>query len=235
MDLFDDIKPEQTDAGADFLAQQQNEVNELENQFMNNDGSANLFDTETLQVTEDMGDMNIKADSDIGIDDNGINMDAAQNNPFGDNLTFDAVQNEEPVTSSPIIESINNKYDIKIEAESITEWRKQFQARIDEADEKEAKQIAELEKQAQKDLDDWLKQRKEALEQQRQTNIINEQSFIDEREERSREGNDEIDWIKVSDLCDFNAKNNKKSKDTTRMKTLFLSMKGEAQSVKVGK
>ena len=55
-------------------------------------------------------------------------MDAAQNNPFGDNLTFDAVQNEEPVTSSPIIESINNKYDIKIEAESITEWRKQFQA-----------------------------------------------------------------------------------------------------------
>merc|ERR1711976_409158 len=112
-------------------------------------------------------------------------------------------------------------YDIKEEAASITAWKKEFANRLQELDDKETKQMADWEEKAKQDLEDWRRRRQEALEKQRQVNLENEQSFIDERESRSKEGGGDIDWCKVSNLCDFNSKN-KKNKDASRMKSMFL-------------
>merc|ERR1711981_273586 len=135
--------------------------------------------------------------------------------------------NAAPIMFAAPTSTIN--YDIKEEAASITAWKKEFAERINDLDSKETKQMAELEEKAKKDLDDWRRRRQEALEKQRQVNLENEQSFIDERESRSKEGGSvDIDWTKVSNFCDFNSKT-KKNKDASRMKSMFLQMKGDAQ------
>jgi len=246
-DFFTDNFGEQTkttetgDAGADFLAQQQDEINGLENQFgISDNAGTNDFFSPSVSDTKLNTNTNML---------NLENMDFANTNHINDSDAPITIENEDlilngldPIASNTANSPLNmpccteqstptiisSPYDIKIEAESIAKWRKEFEARIADADSKETKLLSEWEMQAKQDLDDWRRQRQEALEKQRQVNLENEQEFIDERESRSREnGGSGIDWAKVSNLCDFN-KTSKKSKDTSRMKSMFLQMKGEA-------
>jgi len=228
------------DAGADFLNQQADEMNALENQFGVSEtvnpveGEADFF--AAAAPSEPVKNVNDGNDSDIDInaDDDEVVMGQSEAAPvvaaaptdfgaivMGEGTNF-STQNS--VSASSITQP--KTYDIKVESENIAKWKKEFSQRLEDLDEKETKQMVELEEKAKKDLEDWRKSRQEALEKQRQLNLENEQSFIDERESRSKEGSGEIDWCKVSNLCDFNNKN-KKSKDTTRMKSLFLQMKGD--------
>lgn len=242
MDPFgDNFGSSSNNAGNDFLNQEQNEVAALENQLMGGetgtgDGMADFFapatDTNTKETTK-------SRDSDIDIDCED-NIPQAVPNSFTDPNSisgFDALSSTPTnTTAAPLAfgsgmgGSINttSNYDIKPEAESITLWKKEFAARVQELDEKEQTQMSDWEEKAKKELDDWRRRRQEALEKQRQVNLENEQSFIDERKSRSEQGGGDIDWTKVSNLCDFNMKSNKKSKDTTRMKSMFLQMKGDA-------
>jgi len=225
-DAFAAPADNQTDAGADFLNQQANEMDALENQFgisteNNNPTDGGEADFFAAAVKEEEGN-----DSDIDINADEIVMDTMT--PVDDNTTDLGALMGEPMMSQNSISSITQPktYDIKVESENIANWKKEFAQRIEDLDDKETKQMVDLEEKAKQDLEDWKKSRQEALEKQRQLNLENEQSFIEERESRSKEGSGEIDWCKVSNLCDFNNKN-KKSKDTTRMKSMFLQMKGD--------
>jgi len=222
------------DAGADFLTQQQNEMEALENQFgvtsepadtTQQSGVPDFFaPAESAPAELTTPETNTKADSDIGADD-----DDEQPLPSAGpvpNSFIDSTSNEvsTPVISGPAYSAA----EFRPEAASITAWKSEFQNRLSELDEKEAKLMTEWEEKAKKDLEEWRRRRQEGLEKQKQVNLENEQSFIEERESRSREGGGDIDWTRVSNLCDFNMKANKKSKDTTRMKSMFLQMKGDA-------
>jgi len=230
MDPFGDAfgAPATGDAGQDFLNQQANEVAALENQFgvgeVQDNGVSDFFaaPAEPTAITKSHdSDIDIMAEEE---------MPPAIPTSFADpnsiDLSNSTPNNNEPVALAAPIQAVN--YDIQEEAASITKWKKEFATRIQELDEKELKQMSEWEEKAKKDLEEWRRRRQEALEKQRQVNLENEQSFIDERESRSKEGGGDIDWTKVSNLCDFNMKSTKKAKDTSRMKSMFLQMKGDA-------
>ena len=229
------------DAGQDFLQQQENEMKNLENQFgmvdFNNNDNQNGVAIETVEEV------------DFFAGSSGQEQQQQQNeqstpSPLDDLSALDPVSNSIPMpvpvtSSSPSNNNNNNKYNIKVESDNITKWRKEFEQRISDLDNKEAKAMAEWETQAAQDLEEWRRQRQEALEKQRKINLENEKSFIEERESRSNNednnnsdggDNKSVDWVKVSNYCDFNAKSrskNKNQKDTSRMKSMFLQMKGE--------
>jgi hypothetical protein len=82
--------------------------------------------------------------------------------------------------------------------------------------------------QAKKELEEWARQRKDTLEKTKTANRESEKAFIEERESRSKgeiSSPSDIDWTKTSELCDFNPKSSKGSKDTSRMRSLFLHLK----------
>ena len=77
----------------------------------------------------------------------------------------------EPVISTPVSNTMSSPaYEIKIEPESIRQWRDEFNQRLATADEKEASDKQQMLDQAKKDLENWEKQRKDTLEKTKQAN-----------------------------------------------------------------
>lgn len=232
-----------TDAGANFLAQEQNELAALENQLLdaqitdeangNDDGMVIVANgdedlmggdfTTAQPVVENNNAM--EAVDLFGAAD--TNTSPTTNNVIENSNVDDdvVVLDQTPTLSTPIVANPPAPaYDIKIEPESIRKWREEFNQRIADADAKEQELKEELLAKAKQDLDEWSRQRHETLEKTKKANREAEQIFIEERESRSKEGGD-ADWSKVSDLCDFNPKTSKGSKDTSRMRSLFLHLK----------
>lgn len=216
------------DAGQDFLQQQENEMSALESQFgmtnfNNNNSNPTISSAPEVDFFSAVPQENLTEQS--------------TPSPLEDLSTLNqAIPVPTMLSSTSPSSKMPDKYNIQVDSENIIKWRKDFDQRISDLDNKESKDLAELEAQASNDLAEWRKQRQEALEKQRKINLENEKSFIEERESRSNnmDNNDienkSVDWVKVSKYCDFNAKSrskNKNQKDTSRMKSMFLQMKGE--------
>jgi len=251
-DLFGDNFGEQQpvaaqDAGMDFLAQEQNEIAALENQFLDSNiedaqqqqqptetfeadlfGSSDPFGAQNTQVVQD-NDIDLLAggDDDTPVAETEL-FESMAEQPAEVELMAAIPMDESPIISTPISNSMSSPaYDIKIEPESIRKWREEFNQRLMSADEKEASDKQQMLDQAKLELEDWAKQRKDTLEKTKIANRESETAFIEERESRSK-GEilpGDIDWTKTSELCDFNPKSSKGSKDTSRMRSLFLHLR----------
>jgi len=254
-DLFGDNFGEQQppapaqDAGMDFLAQEQNEIAALENQFLDSNiedtqqqqqqptetfeadlfGSSDPFGAQNTQVVQD-NDIDLLAggDDDTPVAETELFESMAEQPPAVEFMAASIPMDEFPIISTPISNSMSSPaYDIKIEPESIRQWREEFNLRLTTADEKEAGDKQQMLDQAKLELEDWAKQRKDTLEKTKIANRESETAFIEERESRSK-GEilpGDIDWTKTSELCDFNPKSSKGSKDTSRMRSLFLHLR----------
>lgn len=245
MDLFgDEFKeaPANGDAGQEFLQNTQDDIKNLESQFLSTDisdpfaveGTNENSGFEMVNGDANEGTAATGGDSDIDIlaENTENTIEASQHEGLETDMSNLAVLENAavPQTSSSPVNNSGPSYEIKVEPESIRQWRTEFQARIEEADAKEEAAKQEMLAQAKKDLDEWEKQRKEALEKTKAANREEEQAFIQERESREEEGKSRsdvksIDWAHTADLCDFNPKSSKGSKDTSRMRGLFLHLK----------
>ena len=116
---------------------------------------------------------------------------------------------------------------------------------IQKKDEAEAKALEELKTQAKKDLEQWYGRHEELLNQTKASNrqaYSSTQGFwgwgqksslaicFNRQAEKAliEERDDDIagrDWERVGHLCDFNPKNSKSTKDTSRMRSILLQLK----------
>ncbi|XP_050761368.1 clathrin light chain B isoform X9 [Gymnogyps californianus] len=82
---------------------------------------------------------------------------------------------------------------------------------------------------AKKDLEEWNLRQNEQMEKNRANNSDNphhlrrasEEAFLKE----SKEETPGSEWEKVAQLCDFNPKSSKQSKDVSRMRSVLISLK----------
>jgi len=109
----------------------------------------------------------------------------------------------------------------RIEPETIRAWRAENEQRLVEKDAKEEEMLVQLREQAKKELADWYKHYKEQLEKTKSLNRSAEEEFVAEVND-IKPG---TEWERVNKLVDFNAKNSKSTKDTTRMKSIMLQLK----------
>ena len=132
---------------------------------------------------------------------------------------------------------------------SIRKWRQEQTALIQKKDEAEGRALDELKAQAKKDIEEWYGRHEELLNQTKASNrqvfffplsltglvlgLDQELSlqFVSNRQAEKaliEERDDDIagrDWERVGRLCDFNPKNNKSTKDTSRMRSILLQLK----------
>ncbi|OXB61383.1 hypothetical protein ASZ78_000251 [Callipepla squamata] len=74
---------------------------------------------------------------------------------------------------------------------------------------------------AKKDLEEWNLRQNEQMEKNRANNRASEEAFLKE----SKEETPGSEWEKVAQLCDFNPKSSKQSKDVSRMRSVLISLK----------
>ncbi|XP_054245412.1 clathrin light chain B isoform X4 [Indicator indicator] len=74
---------------------------------------------------------------------------------------------------------------------------------------------------AKKDLEEWNLRQNEQVEKNRANNRASEEAFLKE----SKEETPGSEWEKVAQLCDFNPKSSKQSKDVSRMRSVLISLK----------
>jgi len=207
------------DPAAEFLAQQQDEIADLEN----------IGTAET---------------PDLGFDTNGTEEPPVQvEDMFGG-----PVEPAEPVVVENGIEDfqeLEEKMDpsqayaaiaaadarieeLRSEPEKIRLWREENTKRLAEKDAESEEKRQEWLAQAKKELEDWEKNRAEQLEKTRESNRLAEEQFIKDRDQ-STPGSE---WERVSKLCDFNPKGAKGTKDVTRMRSSLLQLKQNPRPVR---
>ncbi|KFO81472.1 Clathrin light chain B, partial [Cuculus canorus] len=111
------------------------------------------------------------------------------------------------------------------EPESIRKWREEQKKRLEEL--------------AKKDLEEWNLRQSEQVEKNRANNRIADKAFYQQPDadvigyvaseeaflKESKEETPGSEWEKVAQLCDFNPKSSKQSKDVSRMRSVLISLK----------
>ncbi|KFV98831.1 Clathrin light chain B, partial [Fulmarus glacialis] len=126
------------------------------------------------------------------------------------------------------------------EPESIRKWREEQKKRLEELDSAnggwgQAWGAAA----AKKDLEEWNLRQNEQMEKNRANNRIADKAFYQQPDadvigyvaseeaflKESKEETPGSEWEKVAQLCDFNPKSSKQSKDVSRMRSVLISLK----------
>lgn len=107
------------------------------------------------------------------------------------------------------------------EPESIRKWREEQKKRLQELDAASKVLEQEWREKAKKDLEEWNLRQNEQMERNRANNRASEEAFLKE----TKEDNPGTEWEKVAQLCDFNPKSSKQSKDVSRMRSVLISLK----------
>ncbi|XP_074772666.1 clathrin light chain B isoform X6 [Athene noctua] len=115
------------------------------------------------------------------------------------------------------------------EPESIRKWREEQKKRLEELDAASKVTEQEWREKAKKDLEEWNLRQNEQMEKNRANNSDNPQCLCRASEEaflkESKEESPGSEWEKVAQLCDFNPKSSKQSKDVSRMRSVLISLK----------
>jgi len=111
----------------------------------------------------------------------------------------------------------------RAEPESIRKWREEQTARLAEMDAQEQSQIDEWKQQAKHELEEWYKQYNEQIGKNKSNNRVAEEEMLRCRD--SSNTDDGASWARISDMCDFNHKNHKATKDVSRMRALLINLK----------
>jgi len=118
-----------------------------------------------------------------------------------------------------------SKSEPKEEPEQIRIWREAQQVLLEKKDAEEVKRKEELRKDAADELQTWRVRYAEQLEKAKASN--REASKSAEKEwiaERDAEQPGQ-EWERIANMCDFNPKTARNSKDTSRMKSIILQLK----------
>ncbi|XP_010213803.1 PREDICTED: clathrin light chain B [Tinamus guttatus] len=125
------------------------------------------------------------------------------------------------------------------EPESIRKWREEQKKRLEELDAASKVTEQEWREKAKKDLEEWNLRQNEQMEKNRANNRIADKAFYQQPDadvigyvaseeaflKESKEEAPGSEWEKVAQLCDFNPKSSKQSKDVSRMRSVLISLK----------
>uniref|UniRef100_A0A8C8A7X6 Clathrin light chain n=1 Tax=Otus sunia TaxID=257818 RepID=A0A8C8A7X6_9STRI len=125
------------------------------------------------------------------------------------------------------------------EPESIRKWREEQKKRLEELDAASKVTEQEWREKAKKDLEEWNLRQNEQMEKNRANNRIADKAFYQQPDadvigyvaseeaflKESKEESPGSEWEKVAQLCDFNPKSSKQSKDVSRMRSVLISLK----------
>lgn len=230
-DLFDDNFGAPTEAAepavaafdpaAEFLAQQEDEIADLENE-----AAAENIEIVTNGIEQPVVD-NAATDDLFGGP-----VETAEEPVVVENGIEDFQELEEVMDPSQAYAAIAAAdariEELRSEPEKIRIWREENTKRLAEKDAESEEKKQEWLAQAKKELEDWEKNRLEQLEKTKQSNRTAEEQFIKERDQ-STPGSE---WERVSKLCDFNPKGAKGTKDVTRMRSSLLQLKQNPRPVR---
>ncbi|PAA83836.1 hypothetical protein BOX15_Mlig005152g2 [Macrostomum lignano] len=183
---------------SDFLSREQEHMNELGDDFVsgqNQDQEEQNHEQNNEFVEEDWN----------GIGGGDQQPPAEENGPQD---TYSAIRSADTEQGEP---------------EKIRQWRIEFEAKIAEKDEAEAKAINEWRESAKHELETWAKNHEEQMAKNKTGNRETQEAFIRERDESLPGG----EWERVARLCDFNPKTGKQTKDVSRMRSILFRLKTE--------
>lgn len=210
MDAFDDAfggapaAAGEVDPAAEFLAQEQADLGGLGEDI----GITSPQDAEEniAVVEQSSGDSNY----DFLADAEPTNVD------FEDN----------PIQSGGVNQMTNgmSNMSVKVEPESIRQWKVEQEARLVEKDREEERSLQELKDQAQKELADWYKHYNAEMEKTREINRAAQESLVSEVSQMN-DIEPGTEWERVAKQCDFNSKTARNTKDVSRMRGILLQLK----------
>ncbi|NWI41615.1 CLCB protein, partial [Picathartes gymnocephalus] len=204
------------DPAAAFLAQQESEIAGIENDegFGPTDGEAAAASGGQAAPPEQAGFQNGGAT---------VNGDVFQESN-GPTDAYAAIAKADRLTQEP---------------ESIRKWREEQKKRLEELDAASKVTEQEWREKAKKDLEEWNLRQNEQMEKNRANNRIADKAFYQQPDadvigyvaseeaflKESKEETPGSEWEKVAQLCDFNPKSSKQSKDVSRMRSVLISLK----------
>lgn len=227
-DIFGDAQPAAAaeeggdmfaqDPAAEFLAQQQDEIEGLENDALGgleqSDVVTNGFEAaeETPEAAEDM-----------------FGAGEGVTNGIGDEAAGEPAEMMDPSQAYAAIAAASARIEeLKAEPEKIRLWREENNKLLAEKDAESEIKKEEWLAAAKKELEDWDRNRLEQLEKTRESNRAAEEQFVKDRD-NSTPGSE---WERVSRLCDFNPKGSKGSKDISRMRSSLLHLKQNPRPIR---
>ncbi|NXU56540.1 CLCB protein, partial [Turnix velox] len=204
------------DPAAAFLAQQESEIAVIENDegFGPTDGESVTAPAGQATPSESAGFQNGGAT---------VNGDVFQESN-GPTDAYAAIAKADRLTQEP---------------ESIRKWREEQKKRLEELDAASKVTEQEWREKAKKDLEEWNLRQNEQMEKNRANNRIADKAFYQQPDadvigyvaseeaflKESKEETPGSEWEKVAQLCDFNPKSSKQSKDVSRMRSVLISLK----------
>ncbi|NXN20564.1 CLCB protein, partial [Nycticryphes semicollaris] len=204
------------DPAAAFLAQQESEIAVIENDegFGPTDGESATAPAGQAAAPEPAGFQNGGAT---------VNGDVFQESN-GPTDAYAAIAKADRLTQEP---------------ESIRKWREEQKKRLEELDAASKVTEQEWREKAKKDLEEWNLRQNEQMEKNRANNRIADKAFYQQPDadvigyvaseeaflKESKEETPGSEWEKVAQLCDFNPKSSKQSKDVSRMRSVLISLK----------
>ncbi|NWZ51555.1 clathrin light chain B isoform X1 [Haliaeetus albicilla] len=204
------------DPAAAFLAQQESEIAGIENDegFGPADGESGTAPAGQAAPPEPAGFQNGGAT---------VNGDVFQESN-GPTDAYAAIAKADRLTQEP---------------ESIRKWREEQKKRLEELDAASKVTEQEWREKAKKDLEEWNLRQNEQMEKNRANNRIADKAFYQQPDadvigyvaseeaflKESKEETPGSEWEKVAQLCDFNPKSSKQSKDVSRMRSVLISLK----------
>uniref|UniRef100_A0A8B9FWD7 Clathrin light chain n=1 Tax=Amazona collaria TaxID=241587 RepID=A0A8B9FWD7_9PSIT len=161
----------------------------------------------------------------------GIENDEGFGPTDGESATAPTGQAAQPEPGAHVLQESNGPTDayaaiakadrLTQEPESIRKWREEQKKRLEELDAASKVTEQEWREKAKKDLEEWNLRQNEQMEKNRANNRASEEAFLKE----SKEETPGSEWEKVAQLCDFNPKSSKQSKDVSRMRSVLISLK----------
>lgn len=125
------------------------------------------------------------------------------------------------VTESKQVNGVDSPPESVAPTEKTLLWREEQLKKIAEKDKNEEVKLEEWRNTAKRELEEWYARQAEQVEKHKKNNRVAEAEFVKERDETTP-GNE---WERISRLCDFNPKNNKNTKDVSKLRSLLLQLK----------